>query len=128
MRPEPPPQPPSLLAHIVNRQLVQCKHAPMHGSARARSVCATQAPGACWPLPLPLPLPWQVALLEQLVDEVWSGPAVLVLNPGWSQSQSQGGGLAAVPKGYAALVDSFDVVYSFLPCAIQVRDGRAVGQ
>lgn len=56
-----------------------------------------------------------VALLEQLVDEVWSGPAVLVLNPGWSQ----GDGLAAVPRGYAGLVDSFDVVYSFLPCAIQ---------
>ncbi|PNW79845.1 hypothetical protein CHLRE_08g369000v5 [Chlamydomonas reinhardtii] len=55
-----------------------------------------------------------VALVEQLLDEVWAGPAALVINPGWGQQ-----GAAPVPAEYARAVDSISVVYSFLPCAIQ---------
>ncbi len=50
--------------------------------------------------------------MEQLLEEVWSGEFVLLLNPGWNTSN--------VPQQYAALVDSFQVVYSFLPISIQV--------
>ncbi len=57
----------------------------------------------------------QVALLEQLVEEAWTGPYLLVLNPTWSVTG------ATVPKDYQQLVESFEVVYSFLPISIQVR-------
>jgi hypothetical protein len=65
-----------------------------------------------------------VALVEQLIDEVWapassssslpsSSPPVVVVNPGWAE---RGG--PAVPRGFERLVDSFDVAYSFCPVAI----------
>ncbi len=57
--------------------------------------------------------------MEQLLEEVACGPLALLLNPGWSAG-------AAVPQQYQALADSFLVVYSFLPVAIQVG-GREVG-
>ncbi len=57
-----------------------------------------------------------MALVEQLLDEVWAGPAALVINPGWGQQ-----GAAPVPDEYGRVLDSINVVYSFLPCAIQVR-------
>ncbi len=49
--------------------------------------------------------------MEQLLDEVAAGPLALVLNPSWS---------TGVPEQFQALVDTFLVVYSFLPVAIQV--------
>ncbi|EFJ50051.1 hypothetical protein VOLCADRAFT_104003 [Volvox carteri f. nagariensis] len=54
-----------------------------------------------------------VALVEQLLDDVWVGPAAVVLNPQWSQ---QG---AVLPAEYQRVAESIAVVYSFLPCAIQ---------
>jgi hypothetical protein len=54
----------------------------------------------------------QVALVEQLLDEVWSGPFVVVVNPTWLQG---------TPQQYQRLVESFDPVYSFLPIALQVN-------
>ncbi|GLC36602.1 hypothetical protein PLESTM_000470200 [Pleodorina starrii] len=59
------------------------------------------------------PLVSDVALVEQLLDEVWVGPAAVVLNPQWSQ---QG---VTLPSEYAGVGESIQVVYSFLPCAIQ---------
>jgi len=50
-----------------------------------------------------------VALVEQLLDEVWSGPFVIAINPTWTQG---------TPQQYQQLVDSFDAVYSFLPIAL----------
>lgn len=55
----------------------------------------------------------QVALVEQLVEEVWQGPAAITLNPEWSA--------VPVPVQYKSVRDSFQVVYSFLPVSIQVR-------
>ena len=68
-----------------------------------------------------------VALVEQLIEEVWapgagsssssssssSLPPVLVVNPGWAE---RGG--PAVPREFERLVDSFNVAYSFCPVAI----------
>lgn len=53
----------------------------------------------------------QVALVEQLLDEVWGGPWALVVNPGWH---------ANTPAAYSGLVDSFEAAYSFMPIATQV--------
>lgn len=60
----------------------------------------------------------QVALVEQLVQEVWSGPCAVVLNPGWGD---------VIPKEYEAAVRSFEVAYSFLPISIKVRHTRDAG-
>lgn len=54
----------------------------------------------------------QVALVEQLVDEVWQGPSAITLNAEWAS--------LPVPAQYKTVRDSFQVVYSFLPVAIQV--------
>lgn len=59
----------------------------------------------------------QVALVEQLLDEVWAGPAAVVLNPEW------GGQGVTVPEQYRPLVDSVEVAYCFLPVAISVGAG-----
>jgi hypothetical protein len=53
-----------------------------------------------------------VALVEQLLEEVWVGPAAAALNPTWQ---------AGSPGQYQGLVDSFNAVYSFLPISLQVR-------
>ncbi|GIL93576.1 hypothetical protein Vretifemale_20989 [Volvox reticuliferus] len=55
-----------------------------------------------------------VALVEQLLDEVWVGPAAVILNPQWAQ---QG---ITLPTEYQRVVESIAIVYSFLPCAVQV--------
>jgi hypothetical protein len=59
-------------------------------------------------------LPLQVALVEQLLDEVWSGPWALTLNPGWHSN---------TPAAYQGLVNSFEAAYSFMPIATQVGAG-----
>jgi hypothetical protein len=53
----------------------------------------------------------QVALVEQLLDEVWSGPWALTVNPDWHTN---------TPAAYQQLVNSFEAAYSFLPIATQV--------
>jgi hypothetical protein len=58
---------------------------------------------------------WQVALVEQLLEEVWQGEVAVLLNSRWSASE--------VPADYKAVVESFEVVFSFLPVAIQVGVG-----
>ncbi|PNG99212.1 hypothetical protein TSOC_015016, partial [Tetrabaena socialis] len=58
-----------------------------------------------------------VALVEQLLDEVWVGPAAVILNPQWAQQGPAGA--AATPAEFERLVGSIAVLYSFLPCAIQ---------
>lgn len=60
----------------------------------------------------------QVALVEQLVDDVWSGPCAVLLNAEWSA--------AAVPQQYQATAASFEMLYCFMPVAVKVRDARAV--
>jgi hypothetical protein len=83
--------------------------------------------GGC-SLPTPRPLTpgrpcthTQVALVEQLVDEVWGGPWALALNPGWWGSADGGG---APPPQYAPLVDSWEAAYSLTITATQVRRQR----
>jgi hypothetical protein len=49
--------------------------------------------------------------VEQLLEEVWVGPAAAALNPTWQ---------SGAPGQYQALVDSFNAVYSFLPISLQV--------
>jgi hypothetical protein len=46
------------------------------------------------------------------VQEVWSGPCAVALNPSWGEG---------VPREYEAVVRSFEVAYSFMPVAIKVR-------
>jgi hypothetical protein len=53
----------------------------------------------------------QVALVEQLLDEVWAGPWALTVNPDWHSN---------TPAAYQELVNSFEAAYSFLPIATQV--------
>jgi hypothetical protein len=86
--------------------------------ASARHVALSRPP---LPSVLPHPPPAghphpQVALTEQLVQEVWSGPAAVVLNPSWS----------GAPREYEAVVRSFEVAYSFLPISVKVG-GRSWG-
>eukprot|EP00877_Chromochloris_zofingiensis_P014443 jgi/Chrzof1/9252/UNPLg00219.t1 len=71
------------------------------------------------PLLLVGPSVADVALVEQLVDEVWSGPFVLLLNPTWQT--------AAIPAQYTEVADSFLVVYSFLPISIKGLVGNKEG-
>jgi hypothetical protein len=52
-----------------------------------------------------------VALVDQLLDEVWAGPWAVVLNPTWFEG---------VPQQYAALVDSWEAAYSLTITATQV--------
>jgi hypothetical protein len=61
----------------------------------------------------------QVALVEQLLDEVWSGPWALSLNPDWHTN---------TPAAYQQLVDSFEAAYSFLPIATQVGSSLMLRQ
>ncbi|KAG2482133.1 hypothetical protein HYH03_018919 [Edaphochlamys debaryana] len=82
---------------------------------------ACQAPALGGLLLLVEPGLADVALMEQLLDEVWAGPAAVVLNPEWAQQGKQ------VPPEYAAVVGSVDVVYAFLPCAIQGLIGTKEG-
>lgn len=53
-----------------------------------------------------------MALVDQLLDEVWSGPWAVVLNPTWFEG---------VPQQYADLVDSWEAAYSLTITATQVR-------
>ncbi|GIL93574.1 hypothetical protein Vretimale_19992 [Volvox reticuliferus] len=62
-----------------------------------------------------------VALVEQLLDEVWVGPAAVILNPQWAQ---QG---ITLPTEYQRVVESIAIVYSFLPCAVQGLLGSKEG-
>ena len=50
--------------------------------------------------------------MEQLLDEVWQGEVAVLLNARWRASE--------VPADFKLVVESFDVVFSFLPVAIQV--------
>lgn len=52
----------------------------------------------------------QVALVDQLLDEVWSGPWAVVLNPTWFEG---------LPGQYTALVDSWEAAYSLTITATQ---------
>lgn len=71
------------------------------------------------PQPAACPPALQVALVEQLLEEVAAGPLALVLSPSWS---------TGVPEQYQPLVDSFTVAYSFLPVALQVCEGGGGGE
>ncbi|WIA23209.1 hypothetical protein OEZ86_010097 [Tetradesmus obliquus] len=71
---------------------------------------ACQADSLSGPLLLLAPATSDVALVEQLLDEVWGGPWALVVNPGWH---------ANTPAAYSGLVDSFEAAYSFMPIATQ---------
>eukprot|EP00878_Enallax_costatus_P033586 GHUV01037117.1.p1 GENE.GHUV01037117.1~~GHUV01037117.1.p1 ORF type:complete len:338 (+),score=109.67 GHUV01037117.1:124-1137(+) len=62
------------------------------------------------PLLLVAPTTADVALVEQLLDEVWSGPWALLVNPSWHVN---------TPAQYQPLVGSFNTVYSFMPIATQ---------
>ncbi|MEW5307292.1 MAG: hypothetical protein WDW36_009699 [Sanguina aurantia] len=60
-----------------------------------------------------------VALVEQLVDDVWQGPSAITLNAEWAS--------LPVPAQYKGIRDSFQVVYSFLPVSIQGILGKKEG-
>eukprot|EP00775_Hariotina_reticulata_P010704 gene10704-10861_t len=65
------------------------------------------------PIVLVEPATADVALVEQLLTEVWAGgPWVLVINPSWQYSN--------VPADYLALVESFQAAYCFMPIATKV--------
>ncbi|GFR49679.1 hypothetical protein Agub_g11827, partial [Astrephomene gubernaculifera] len=73
-----------------------------------------------------------VALVEQLLEEVWSGPAAVLLNPQWGQLQGGAGGQGQsappqLPPEYQRLAESVEVRYSLLLCAIQGLLGRKEG-
>jgi hypothetical protein len=53
-----------------------------------------------------------VALVDQLLDEVWVGPWAVALNPGW-----YGGD---VPAQYSELVASWEAAYMLMITATQV--------
>lgn len=61
----------------------------------------------------------QVALVDQLLDEVWAGPWAVALNPGW-----YGGD---VPPQYKELVASWEAAYSLMITATKVGGKRAGG-
>lgn len=73
-----------------------------------RAACQTDSLSG--PLLLLAPATSDVALVEQLLDEVWSGPWALTLNPGWHSN---------TPAAYQGLVNSFEAAYSFMPIATQ---------
>ncbi|MEW5309438.1 MAG: hypothetical protein WDW38_001327 [Sanguina aurantia] len=60
-----------------------------------------------------------IALVEQLVDDVWQGPSAITLNAEWAS--------LPVPAQYKTIRDSFQVVYSFLPVSIQGILGKKEG-
>lgn len=74
----------------------------MHGSCSSFPCCADAGYAP------------QVALVEQLLDDVWCGPWALLLNPTWHNT---------TPTLYQPLVDSFNTLYSFMPIATQVSHG-----
>ncbi|KIY97141.1 hypothetical protein MNEG_10820 [Monoraphidium neglectum] len=89
------------------------------GQARAqplRDACRAEALGG--PLLIVSPTIAEVALVEQLVQEVWSGPCAVALNPSWGEG---------VPREYEAVVRSFEVAYSFMPVAIKGLVGGQEG-
>ena len=95
------------------------------GVARAlqlREACRADALGGA--LLIVAPSTAEVALVEQLLEEAWAGPAAVLLNPGWQQA---GAGAAAVPKEFEALARSFEVAYSFQPIAVQGIVGAREG-
>ncbi|KAF6257364.1 hypothetical protein COO60DRAFT_1461188 [Scenedesmus sp. NREL 46B-D3] len=71
---------------------------------------ACQADSLSGPLLLLAPATSDVALVEQLLDEVWVGPWALTVNPDWHTN---------TPAAYQGLVASFEAAYSFLPIATQ---------
>jgi hypothetical protein len=87
----------TVLCQYVSAQLA--KLAPRTPAAMDRSSSCCTAPVL------------QVALVEQLLDEVWAGPWALAVNPGWH---------ANTPAAYQGLVNSFEAAYSFMPIATQV--------
>ena len=54
----------------------------------------------------------QVALVEQLLTEAWSGPGTVLLNPEFPN--------ASVPEQYKHVADSVLVTWSFLPLLVSV--------
>lgn len=56
--------------------------------------------------------PSKVALVEQLLTEVWSGPGTVLLNPEFPA--------AAVPEPYRHVSESVLVTWSFLPLMVSV--------
>ena len=54
------------------------------------------------------------------MDEVWSGPAVLALNPSWADPPG------TLSEHFRQLVDSFVVAYSFMPVSVKVSRQQAV--
>jgi len=59
-----------------------------------------------------------VALVEQLVQEVWAGPCAVVLNPTWHDG---------LPREFDAVVRSFEVAYSFMPISVKGLVGGQEG-
>ncbi len=89
------------------------------GQARAlqlQQACRAAALGG--PLLIVAPALADVALVEQLVQEVWSGPCAVVLNPTWHEG---------LPREYEAVVRSFEVAYSFTPISIKGLVGGQEG-
>jgi hypothetical protein len=94
------------------------------GALSLRAACRASSLPSATLLIVVAPAVADVALVEQLLEEVWapgsgaassssSSPPALVLNPGWAE---RGG--TAVPREYERLADSFEVAYSFCPVAI----------
>jgi hypothetical protein len=52
--------------------------------------------------------------VDQLLEEVWSGPWAVVLNPTW---------FSDVPQQYSDMVNSWEAAYSLMITATQVRWG-----
>lgn len=53
----------------------------------------------------------QVALVEQLLEEVWSGPAAVLLNADWA---------TGLPAQYRPMADAFQMLYCFFPVSVKV--------
>jgi len=93
-----------------------------------RAACRAASLPSASVLILVAPAVADVALVEQLLDEVWAPPSpssssassssppppVVVINPGWAER----GGAGVLPREYERLGDSFAVAYSFCPVAI----------
>lgn len=126
------------LAYVIQSQHVHSHmdrlnaHMPVAGGAGGAASGVWVAQPAAPPQPTLRPHPnithtghvltTQVALVEQLLDDVWRGPAAVLLNPGWAAAGPAG----RVPDEYASVVASVGVAYSFLPCAIQVGRARSL--
>lgn len=99
------------------------KYTPIHPHPFHTPLCITSPP------PLfshrqypPLFPPHQLEQVSTLI-EGWRGTGAVLVNPQWAPL----GDSAAVPDAYASFVNAFDMVYCFMPLAIQVRGKGRLG-